>query len=110
MLTSPLCILALAALAIPAAASDDLYPELTKGQPKPVKALIERIAVCHHLAGEEGYDKERRRELNDSMRQHRCQQLAADEAKIAARYKNNEKVIIALRAARGPAPHMDADP
>jgi hypothetical protein len=100
----------LIAVSLSAAANDDILPELKKGQPKEVKALIDRIYTCNHFAGEEGYDRERRAELNAAMRQNRCAQVETDEAKMVARYKNNRKVVHALNAAKAPSAQVDADP
>ena len=103
-------IVVLAALSLPAIASDDILPELKKGQPKKVKALIDRIYLCNHLAGEVGGDKESMRELIASMHRNRCEHLVADEAKILAQYKNNSKVLDAVLASKAPPTLLDPDP
>jgi hypothetical protein len=110
MLKPSICILALATMSLPAIANDDILPDLKKGQPQQVKALIDRIFICNHLAGEVGDDKEGMKDLLASMRQYRCARVDADEAKMLVRYKNNRKVIDALDAARGPSEQIDVDP
>ncbi len=110
MLKHLICIVALAATAVPAASNDDIFPELKKGQPQKVKALIDRIFICNHLAGEVGGDKESMKELLASMRRYRCGYVDADEAKLRALYKGDPKVLAALGAARGPMPEIDVDP
>jgi hypothetical protein len=110
MLKPSICILALAVMSLPVFANDDILPELKKGQPQKVKALIDRIFICNHLAGEVGDKKEGKKDLIDSMQQHRCGRVDTDQAEMLARYKNNRKVIDALDAARGPSEHIEVDP
>ena len=96
-----LAALILALSAAPAMAhGDDMAPELTRGQPKDVRTLINNILVCHHLAGEEGYDAERRKELADSMRKSRCDRLDKDEARLTRKYKAKPAVSKAIASAR----------
>jgi hypothetical protein len=90
-----------ACVALPcAAASDDPLAGLTKGQPKDVAALVERIVECNHWSGEEPYDAERRKEIQDAMADLKCDRLAADEAKALKRHANNPKAIRALKEAK----------
>ncbi|WP_154668244.1 hypothetical protein [Pseudoduganella violaceinigra] len=80
-------------------AEDDPFAELKKGQPKDVAALVERIAICTHLGGEEPYDDERARELAETGKQYRCGRLDADEAALNKRHKGNAAVKKALQKA-----------
>ncbi|WP_426102886.1 hypothetical protein [Massilia sp. TSP1-1-2] len=91
-------------------ANDDIIPELKKSQPPKVKALINRIVICKQLAGEAGADKQAMQELAAAMRKYKCNDVTADEAKMAALYKSDPAVLAAFRAARAMPLQIDADP
>ena len=91
-------------------ANDSTSPQLKNGQPPKVKALIDRISTCNHLAGEAGDDKQAMKELAAAMRKYKCNNVTADEAKLAARYKRDPAVLAAFSAARAMPPQIDADP
>lgn len=80
-------------------AEDDPLAELTKGQPKEVAVLVERIAMCTHFAGEEPYDAARRKEISAAMRRYRCDRLDKDEAALRKRHASSPDVQDVLRKA-----------
>jgi hypothetical protein len=80
-------------------ANDDPLSELTKGQPRDVAAIAERIAMCIHFAGEEPYDAGRRKEIAEAMKKYRCDRLDRDEAQLRRRYKNAPAVSSILQEA-----------
>lgn len=77
----------------------DALADLTKGQPKEVAAVAERIAICTHFAGEEPYDAARRREIAAAMKKYRCEKLEKDEAILRKRYKDNAAALDVLQRA-----------
>lgn len=83
-----------------ALASDNPLASLTKGQPKDVSDLIERLVGCNHWSGEEPFDAARRNEILSNLADLRCAQLAGDEAAIHKRYANKPSTIKALQQAR----------
>ena len=80
-------------------ANDDPISALTKGQPRDVAEVAERIAMCTHFAGEEPYDAGRRKEIADAMKKYRCDRLDRDEAELRRRYKNAPAVTSILQEA-----------
>lgn len=77
----------------------DPLADLTKGQPKEVAAVAERIAMCTHFAGEEPYDAARRREIAAAMKKYRFEKLEKDEAALRVRYKDNPSALGVLQKA-----------
>jgi hypothetical protein len=91
----------LAFVALPClAVSDDPLADLKNGQPKDVAALIDRIVECNHWSGEEPYDAERRKEIQDALADLKCDRLAADEARALKRHANNPTAIRAIKEAK----------
>lgn len=80
-------------------AETDPLTDLTRGQPKDVAAIAERIAMCRHFAGEEPYDAARRKEIASAMKKYRCDKLDTDEAVLRKRYKDNHAAIAVLQKA-----------
>lgn len=77
----------------------DPMAELTRGQPRDVAAVAERIAMCTHFGGEEPYDAARRREIAAAVKKYRCEQIDKDEATLRKRYKDNSAVLRVLQKA-----------
>ena len=73
--------------------------DLTRGQPRDVTAIAERIAMCTHFAGEEPYDAARRKEIASAMKKYRCDRLDKDEAALRNRYRNNHAALAVLQKA-----------
>ena len=77
----------------------DSVTALQKGMPSDVVKLINRIVACNHWSGEEAYDAERQRDIEDALRESRCDQLKRDETSIRDKYRRNKKVEKALDGA-----------
>jgi hypothetical protein len=73
---------------------------ITRGQPQPVVAFIQRKSACDHWAGEEPYDKARAAEMARAERRLRCAALDHDEFALRHRYRPNSHVLRALDALR----------
>ena len=99
MFKTATCILALAALSLPAIAAEVTVDQLKNGQPKPVKVIIDRITICDHFAGEEGYDAARRKEINAAMTRYKCDKVENDTAKLLKQYKDQPLTIKAINGA-----------
>ena len=73
--------------------------DLTRGQPKDVATIAERIAMCTHFAGEEPYAAARRKEIASAVKKYRCDRLDTDEAALRKRYKDNPAALAVLQKA-----------
>ena len=80
-------------------AETNALTNLTRGQPKDIAAIAERIAMCTHFAGEEPYDAARRKEIASAMKKYRCDRLDIDEAVLRKRYKDNHAALAVLQNA-----------
>ena len=78
----------------------DPLASLKKGQPKDVAALVERLALCVHWAGEEPYDAEREKEIATAMKKWKCDRLEKDESEALKRYAKNPAVLKVLKEAK----------
>lgn len=78
------------------------YPEIAKyGRlPRDVRVLIDRRLQCEHWAGEEPYDRARRRQINAAIRGLRCETVEREEARLAKRYSRSPSVLKALTETR----------
>ncbi|GJI94023.1 hypothetical protein RugamoR57_07410 [Duganella caerulea] len=92
-------LLGLIFVSLAAQAEEGALAELTKGQPKAVASVVERIAMCTHFAGEEPYDAARGREIAAAMKKYRCDKLDKDEAALRKRYQGNAAVLGVLQKA-----------
>ncbi|MDX2028626.1 MAG: hypothetical protein SFW62_08320 [Alphaproteobacteria bacterium] len=64
--------------------------------PQDVADFIDRQTLCNHWAGEEPYDKERAKQIEDGMRNARCDALDKDEQVLRDKYSKTPSVIEAL--------------
>ena len=80
-------------------AETDPLTDFTRGKPKDVAAIAERIVMCTHFAGEAPYDAARRKEIVSTMKKYRCDRLNADEAVLRERYKDNHAALAILQKA-----------
>lgn len=92
----PLLSLLLACAATCACAHEEPLLRLKRGQPAPVARLIERIVECNHWGGEQAYDAERARDIQQAMDRLHCDALAQDEALLRQRYRHDASVGAAL--------------
>lgn len=69
------------------AAQKEAAPKL----PADVAGFKERRDLCEHFRGEDPYDRERRRFLDETLKQY-CAGTDAELAALKAKYKGNETV------------------
>jgi hypothetical protein len=74
--------------------------KLLAGLPKDAAAIVTRLAMCNHFAGEEPYDKARAREIARAIRPFKCDSLEGDEATVRERYADDPKIVKALDDAK----------
>lgn len=67
---------------IPGEVEAQLIRARVAAQPAAVREFIERRAMCNHFMGEEGYDRQRRRDLARAIRELRCLSIDRDEAAL----------------------------
>ncbi len=72
------------ALAFPAV-SDEANKAL-RSAPKDIGAYVERRAECDHWAGEPGWDKAREAQINQALRDLKCDRLDATERVLRKKY------------------------
>ena len=79
------------------------YPEIARFGPLPrdVRVLIDRRLSCNHWAGEEPYDRARKREIDHAFRDLRCDTVEREERRLQRRYAKLPQVLKALADTRG---------
>lgn len=83
----------LALLLAAATPMDDRQFEIARRHaPADVRKLVDRWEGCNHWGGEEPYDKERGREIDDALEVLRCDRLPRDTLSLRRRYKGNARV------------------
>lgn len=80
-------------------AETDRFTDPTRGHPKDIAAIAQRIAMRTHFAGDEPYDAARRREIASAMKTYRCDRIDSDEAALRKRYKDNYVALAVLQKA-----------
>ncbi len=79
---------------------------LKKGMPKDVATFISRAFGCNHWGGEEAYDAAydaaRAKEIKEAVRKLGCDKLEADETTLRKKYKDDPKVLRAMKKAMEP--------
>ena len=50
-------------------------PPPNNAYPSGIVAMKKRIETCHHFAGEEPYDEERRKQIEKAMTDNKCEKL-----------------------------------
>lgn len=61
-----------------------------------------RKQLCDHWQGEEGYDADRRAQIDAAVRELRCAVVAADGAALTIKYADNPRLMALLARAAGP--------
>lgn len=69
------------------------------GAPADVIDLVERYGACTHWGGEEAYDKQRRKEIEQGVERLKCDQLDGDKRRLRAKYARKRRVLRVLDAA-----------
>ncbi|MDR0828114.1 MAG: hypothetical protein LBN33_09635 [Desulfovibrio sp.] len=70
----------------------------TKGfeqYPEDVKCFVEYAATCEHFAGEEGYDDERQKFLQDALHEY-CPEAKKQQVLLKKKYEKNENILKVL--------------
>lgn len=62
--------------------------------------LVQRMVGCNHFLGEEPYDEERRKQIQDAIDSMACSKLPADEVRIRHKYRNNRSALDAIGIAK----------
>jgi hypothetical protein len=70
-----------------------------EGTPADVVDLVERYGGCNHWGGEEAYNEERRKEIEDGARRLGCDRLDADQRKLRKKYAQKPRVLRVINAA-----------
>jgi hypothetical protein len=78
---------------------DDLRPRV-EAQPEAVRDFIERRAMCNHWLGEEPYDVDRTREIEQAIAELRCAEIEAEEAVLRFRYSARPDTLALLDETR----------
>ncbi|MBU1377257.1 MAG: hypothetical protein KKE02_17415 [Alphaproteobacteria bacterium] len=78
------------------------YPQAAAYGPLPreVRVLIDRRLNCDHWAGEEPYDRARKREINAALRDLRCDTVEREETRLKRRYAKLPQVLKVLADSR----------
>lgn len=66
--------------------------DLAMTLPTDVFDLVGRWAMCGHWGGEEGYDADRRAEIEDALKELRCDALDADTEALKAKYPDRPSI------------------
>lgn len=69
------------------------------GTPSDVVDLVERYGGCNHWGGEEGYNEERRKEIEDAVKSLKCDRLDADQRRLRKKYAHRPKALRVIEAA-----------
>ncbi|HSC81545.1 MAG TPA: hypothetical protein VLC08_14405 [Chitinolyticbacter sp.] len=74
------------------------YDKTLKTLPKDAAAALDRGVTCNHFAGEfNGDGSQEDKERNREMAKLRCDTVDSDISRIKQRYKNQPKVLQAIR-------------
>ena len=69
------------------------------GIPKDAASVADRLASCTHFWGEEPYDSERKAEIDNALKESKCDTVDADAAAIKQKYAKNTSVLHAVSCA-----------
>jgi hypothetical protein len=72
-------------------------------QPRAIRHFVARRMECDHWAGEEPYDAARRREIERAIRALRCGQIETDEVALRHRFARYPEIIVILDETRDAA-------
>jgi hypothetical protein len=64
-----------------------------KGTPADVVDLVERYGGCNHWGGEEGYDAERRKEIEAGVKALGCDRIEDDQRKLQKKYRGEPAIL-----------------
>ena len=69
-----------------------------------VAQYVGRREGCNHWAGEEGYDADRRAQINKAISDLKCTRLERDEKLLRHRYRHNPAILRQIKKARDAYP------
>jgi hypothetical protein len=72
---------------------------LADALPQDAARYIDRREGCNHWAGEEGYDGDRRAEINRNIAALKCTRLDRDEQRLLHRYRHHPAIRDRIHAA-----------
>jgi hypothetical protein len=72
---------------------------LADAPPQDAARYIDRREGCNHWAGEEGYDGDRRAEINRNIAALKCTRLDRDEQRLLHRYRHHPAIRDRIHAA-----------
>jgi len=64
--------------------------------PADVRRFADRVEQCNHWAGEEAYDADRRRQINQAFDRLRCDLLQRDAARLRRRHAGDRASLALL--------------
>jgi hypothetical protein len=93
---------ALALLSASVAAQDWLtkLKAVQARMPADVAAFMDRRIGCDHWTGEEPYDADRLKQINDAVTELCCASLRSDETALRAKYAANAEAMAAIDLAK----------
>lgn len=63
-----------------------------------VMKFIDRCQLCEHWQGEEGYDEDRKKEINNAIVKLRCESIDKDRIILQQRYKTNKQLLNLIKS------------
>jgi hypothetical protein len=72
------------------------YNAARASAPADVAAYMERRVRCWHWSGEEPYDADRRKQIDDAMTKLKCDTIDADDAALRRKYAGSPSALAAL--------------
>ena len=79
--------------------TEDIMHALTQGMPADVSDFIYRRVECNHWEGEEPYDAERARDIEEATLRLDCKALPQQEQYLRQQYSGEEGVLESLEKA-----------
>lgn len=87
-------------LVLNSVSAHDTIVEVTMANPIDVLDFVGRWSMCQHWGGEEGYDAERRAQIENAVRELRCDALLADAAHLETKYSEDPATLALIRRVR----------
>ncbi|HEY1225413.1 MAG TPA: hypothetical protein VGE54_09315 [Brevundimonas sp.] len=87
-------------LVLDSVSAHDAIVEVATTNPMDVLDFVGRTRLCEHWGGEEGYDAERREQIQAAVRALRCEALVADGAHLETKYAEEPRTLALIRRMR----------
>lgn len=75
----------------------DAIVETAMAEPAEVLDFVSRVGNCEHWGGEEGYDDDRRAQIEAAVIANRCEALEVDAARLATAYADQPATLSLIR-------------